>query len=243
MPLLDVWTTSVTVSRQRARNLSRSQVRTQIDRLASGPDLDDDPVLFALSDAARRYPIPLDALGELVAGCEMDCRAQHYATFEELVIYCQCVAGSIGRLSLGVFGSAEPERAGELANTLGVALQLTNILRDVVEDRDVMGRVYLPSDDLARFRCNADASGPTEPLASLIRFEVGRAKERYEQGLQLLNLLDRRSKACVSAMAGIYRRLLERIEHDPLAILDRRVSVPSWEKAWVAARSLAGVSA
>jgi phytoene synthase len=77
-------------------------------------------------------------------------------------------------------------------------------------------------------------------MVDLVRFEVGRAKERYEQGLQLLDLLDRRSKACVAAMAGIYRRLLDRIEHDPLAILDRRVSIPTWEKAWVAARSLAG---
>ncbi|MGH9294939.1 MAG: phytoene/squalene synthase family protein, partial [Acidimicrobiales bacterium] len=100
----------------------------------------DDGVLVALADAAERYPIPLPAFGELIDGCEMDCRQSTYASFEELSLYCRRVAGSIGRLSLGVFGMDGAERRdgqgdGErLADTLGVALQVTNILRDVVED-------------------------------------------------------------------------------------------------------------
>ena len=170
----------------------------------------------------------------------MDCSTNAYATFDELAVYCHCVAGSIGRLSLAIFGSTDPKRATELADTLGIALQVTNILRDIAEDRDVMGRVYLPAEDLARFGCAPDASGPPGPLADLVRFEASRARERYEKGLQLLDLLDRRSRACVSAMAGIYRRLLGRIEREPLAVLERRVSLPTWEKAWVAVRSLAG---
>jgi phytoene synthase len=214
-------------------------VREQIQSLGE-IEHRDDPVLLALGDAARRYPIPLGALDEIVTGCEMDCRHQVYETFDDLVVYCKCVAGSIGRLSLSIFGSSDPDAAPGLADTLGIALQVTNILRDVVEDRDVMGRVYLPTADLERFGCAPDAGGPLSALVDLVRFEAARATVRYAEGLHLLDLLDWRSRACVAAMAGIYRRLLGRIEREPLSVLDHRVSVPSWEKAWVAARSLAG---
>lgn len=217
-------------------------VRADIDALAEGRGVPDDAVLLALGDTMARYPVPAAALHELVTGCEMDCGGTPYATFEQLTVYCRCVAGSIGRLSLAIFGSEDPE-APRLADVLGVGLQLTNILRDVVEDRDVMGRIYLPAEDLARFGCEPDATGPLASLVELVRFEAGRARERYEEGLQLLELLDRRSRSCVAAMAGIYRRLLDRIERDPLAVLDHRVSLPAWEKAWVAARSLAGAGA
>jgi phytoene synthase len=219
-----------------------AEIRKQVESLHA-PQPAGDAVLVALGDAVTRYPIPLGALDELVTGCEMDCRQERYETFEDLVVYCRCVAGSIGRLSLGVFGSTDPDLATGLADTLGIGLQVTNILRDIVEDRDVMGRVYLPEQDLARFGCAADAGGPLPALVDLVRFEAGRAKERYAEGLGLLDLLDRRSRACVAAMAGIYRRLLDRIERDPLAVLDHRVSLPTWEKAWVAARSLAGAGA
>ncbi len=219
-----------------------AEIRAQIGAL--GTDVaENDPVLVALGDAMRTFPIPQDALGELVTGCEMDCGQQRYETFDDLAVYCRCVAGSIGRLSLGVFGSTDPSRAPGLADTLGVALQVTNILRDIVEDRDVMGRIYLPQQDLERFGCTSDASGPRAALVDVVRFEASRAHQRYAEGLELLELLDHRSRACVSAMAGIYLRLLVRIERDPLAVVERRVSVPAWEKAWVAARSLAGVGA
>jgi len=220
---------------------SLGEVRVKLAALESGIAMEDDPVFVALADTIDRYPVQIDALGEIVTGCEMDCRQQRYETFDDLVVYCRCVAGAVGRLSLSIFGSAASE-APELADTLGVALQVTNILRDVVEDREVMGRVYLPAEDLRRFGVAEDATGPIDALVDLVRFEAGRAKERYEVGLRLLDLLDHRSRACVAAMAGIYRRLLQRIEADPRAILDGRVSLPGWEKAWVAARSLAGVS-
>lgn len=223
--------------------IALSGVRGQINAVKEKDVPASDAVLVALVDASSRYPIPLDALFELVSGCEMDCREQHYETFDELVTYCRCVAGSIGRLSLGVFGSSRPDIAPELADVLGIGLQLTNILRDIVEDREVMGRIYLPAEDLERFGCAKDASGPIDALVEVVHFEAARARGRYDEGLELLPLLDRRSRACVAAMAGIYRRLLERIERDPLAVLDHRVSLPSWEKAWVAARSLAGVGA
>lgn len=200
-----------------------------------------DPVLVALADAASRFPLPVAAFGELIDGVEMDVRGTTYATFEDLALYCRRVAGSIGRLSLGVFGSDDPA-APSHADELGVAMQLTNILRDVREDRG-RGRVYLPAEDLERFGCAPDVSGPPDRLSELIAFEVGRAREWFARGLRLLPMLDHRSTACVAAMAGIYRRVLARIERRPLAVLAGRVSLPVWEKAWVAARSLAGVGA
>ncbi len=216
-------------------------LRTAVHEAVAG-EVRDDPVLFALGDAMRRFAVSESVLGELITGCEMDCRQQRYRTFEELVEYCRCVAGSIGRCSLAIFGSSSPETAPELADRLGVALQVTNILRDIVEDRDVMGRVYLPSDDLTRFGCGPDVRGDRQALADVVRFEAARAEAAYAEGFRLLPLLDRRSRACVGAMAGIYHRLLLRIKADPLAPFGTRVSLPAWEKSWVAARSLAGVS-
>jgi phytoene synthase len=211
---------------------------------------DTDPVGVALADAARRFPIPLDGLDELIDGVLMDVRGKTYETWDDLRAYCRCVAGAIGRLSLGVFGTAPGargvERAPEYADTLGLALQLTNILRDVREDAEG-GRVYLPADDLAKFGCSAGFDGPHPPegadFAGLVHFEVRRARALFAEGYQLLPLLDRRSGACVAAMAGIYRRLLDRIERDPHAVLRGRVSLPGHEKAYVAVRGLSGLDA
>ncbi|WP_432055398.1 presqualene diphosphate synthase HpnD [Streptomyces sp. bgisy022] len=211
---------------------------------------DTDPVAVALAHAAERFPIPLGGLDELIDGVQMDVRGATYETWEDLKVYCRCVAGAIGRLSLGVFGT-EPgargaERAPEYADTLGLALQLTNILRDVREDA-VGGRTYLPADDLAKFGCSAGFAAPTPPEGSdftgLVHFEVRRARALFAEGYRLLPMLDRRSGACVAAMAGIYRRLLDRIERDPDAVLRGRVSLPGREKAYVAVRGLSGLDA
>lgn len=206
-----------------------------------------DPVLAALGDAARRLPIPLEAFEELIEGVEADVRGTSYATFDELLHYCRCVAGSVGRLSLGVFGTARPAdmtQASSKADALGVALQLTNILRDVREDL-ASGRLYLPAEDLDRFGCHLDPRLPAGleahdgRLERLVVFEVARAQRWYDEGLRLVPLLDRRSAACCGAMAGIYHRLLCRIAVDPGAALRTRTSLSGWEKAAVALRSLA----
>ena len=221
-----------------------AHARVQLGQVGDRPD---DPVLVALGDAARRLPIPLSAFGELIDGCEADVRGVSYATFEELTHYCRCVAGSIGRLSLGVFGSSDPAAARPLADALGVALQLTNILRDVREDQ-AAGRVYLPAEDLDRFGCallTGDTGGFTDPpdrLAALVRFEAERAGAWYRDGLRLLPLLDRRATACAGAMSGIYQRLLHRIAADPHTALHTRTSLPIWEKVLVAARAIAGAA-
>ncbi len=214
-------------------------------RAATAPDDQSDPVQLALAHAARILPIPLDAFGELVDGCEMDVTGRTYGDLADLVDYCRCVAGSIGRLSLGVFDPPLRERAhaGRLANTLGVALQLTNILRDIREDHE-LGRVYLPKRDLDLFGVELRTlpDGSLDPqdgrLAEVIRFEAARAAGRYDEGLQLLEVLDRRSAACCGAMAGIYRELLARIAADPSIVMRGRASLPTRDKLRVATRAL-----
>ncbi|GAA2760382.1 phytoene/squalene synthase family protein [Actinopolymorpha rutila] len=207
-----------------------------------------DPVLLALADAAARFPIPLDAFDELVSGCEADSCGTRYATFDDLVGYCRCVAGSVGRLSTGVYAPADLTHAMPLADSLGIALQITNILRDLREDRQI-GRVYLPEEDLRRFGCSLDldAAGrladPPNRLAALVRFEADRAETWYQHGLTLLPLLDRRAAACTAAMAGIYRRLLRRIAHDPETVRAARLSLGTGEKLGVAVRALVRRSA
>src|SRR5207245_2708462 len=115
-----------------------------------------------------------------------DVRGVSYATFDDLLHYCRCVAGSIGRLSLGVFGTSDPQQAVPLADSLGVALQLTNILRDIREDY-ATGRVYLPAEDFARFGCALGTDPATDPgqgrLTALVEFEAARARTWYAQGL------------------------------------------------------------
>jgi 15-cis-phytoene synthase len=234
---------------------------------APGADL----LMIALADTNERFPLPSGALGELIEGVRMDVSGVEYEHFEDLVVYCRRVAGAIGRVCLALFvvseraaNSADAER---LADDLGVALQLTNILRDLREDAE-NGRVYLPNEDLRRFGvigggarsesgqagapavlagltrvdagANGQASDEARRLYELMRFEAERAREWFDRGLQLAPMLDRRSAASVLAMAGIYRRLLDRIEAHPERAAHRRISLPAYEKAFVAARSLLG---
>jgi 15-cis-phytoene synthase len=197
-----------------------------------------DPVIAAVADAAVRYPIPLEAYGDLVDGAEMDARGHAYDTFADTELYSRRVAGSIGRLALGVFETSDRPRAEALADDLGVALQLTNILRDLSEDV-ASGRVYLPEEDRTRFGCSLENGRLDGPVELLVAFEAERALGWLERGLTLVPLLDRRSAACVLAMAGAYRRLLEHIAAAPAIVLQARPSLRRWEKGWVLARSLA----
>ncbi|MFE2944746.1 presqualene diphosphate synthase HpnD [Streptomyces sp. NPDC059255] len=235
-----------------AKQARLEETRALLERVRAGEVADDDtdPVAVAVADTARRFPVPLGGLDELIDGVLMDVRGDTYETWDDLKAYCRCVAGAIGRVSLGVFGTAPgapgTERAAEYADTLGLALQLTNILRDVREDA-ANGRTYLPADDLAKFGCSAGfhstVPAPGADFAGLVHFEVRRARALFAEGYRLLPMLDRRSGACVAAMAGIYRRLLDRIERDPGAVLRGRVSLPGHEKAYVAVRGLSGLDA
>ncbi|HEX4082819.1 MAG TPA: squalene/phytoene synthase family protein [Acidimicrobiales bacterium] len=207
------------------------------DLPADADDNTEDAVLVAIAAVDRRYDLPMGAFDELIVGCEMDVTGTAYTTIDDLVAYCRLVAGSIGRLSLAVFGTADRHAAAPIADDLGVALQLTNILRDIVEDRG-RGRVYLPADDARAVGCPPDLDGDPAAVARLVAFEAQRAREWFDRGLRLLPLLDHRSRACVGAMAGIYSRLLRRIQLDPAATTRGRISVPTWEKLTVAGQSL-----
>ena len=206
-----------------------------------------DPVIVALASVERQFALPRDAFIDLIDGVQMDITGTSYESFDELVVYCRRVAGSIGRLCLAVFGSRDPA-ADALADDLGVALQLTNILRDVRED-SLNGRVYLPAEDLRRFGWPPGAAGGAEAiaaassgepgtLAELVHFEAQRNREWYTRGKGLIALLDRRSGACALAMSQIYEGVLERIDARPERILEGRVSLPTLAKTRVALRSL-----
>ena len=245
---------------------------TELGAAEPGALSSPDPVMRALADTYARFSPPPGALGELIEGVRMDVNGVTYERFEDLVVYCRRVAGAIGRVCLPVFGAHDARStagpaAEALADNLGVAMQLTNILRDVREDAE-NGRVYLPAEDLRRFGLIAageergapaalasliargavgpDANGAggdeVERLHALVRFEADRAHEWFRRGLGLAPLLDRRSAACLHAMAGIYRRLLMRIQAHPERALAARMSLPVAEKAWVAARSMLGGS-
>jgi 15-cis-phytoene synthase len=220
-----------------------AELTGQLDRL--GSTVPDDPVLLAVTDVCARFPVPLAAFYELISGVELDVRGSRYDSFDELVHYCRCVAGSIGRLCLGVFGHTGGPVAVEYADTLGIALQQINILRDIREDLRA-GRIYLPAEDLARFavQLELDADGRLVDadgrLTELIRFSADRAARWYSSGERLLPLLDRRSRSCCAAMAGIYRQLLTRIGNKPELVFGSRLSLSGAEKGRIAVRSILG---
>lgn len=212
------------------------QARRDVETLSGADDL----VIVALTDVAKRFPVPMEAFGEIIDGCIADVKGTSYETFDELHHYCRCVAGSVGRLSLGIFGFAEKDKqAPQLADDLGIALQLTNILRDIREDHQ-NGRVYLPQEDLKKFGVAIGEAELSPQFGRLMEFEIDRARDWYATGFKLLPLLDYRSRACTGAMAGIYRTLLERIAAHPDAVLHGRVSLPGSEKAMVAVKALTG---
>lgn len=208
-----------------------------------------DPVFVAVADAARRYPVPLGAFEELVDGVQLDLGEVRIADFEEMVRYCRLVAGSVGRLCLSIFGNSDGtdhDLASMYADQLGIALQQTNILRDVREDLG-NGRVYLPADELdqhgieLRLDDNGTLMDLHAHLAGYLRFACARAEDWYSLGLRLVPHLDHRSAASCRAMAGIYHHLLTRIETNPTLVYDRRLSLGVAEKARVALSALAGV--
>jgi phytoene synthase len=227
-----------------AKTDALSRLRARLGHAAAG----DDPVLLAVSDAARRYPVPIAAFGEMIDGVQQDVDGVRYADFAALTGYCRCVAGTVGRLCLSIFGSGEDPNATLYADQLGIALQQTNILRDIREDL-INGRVYLPADELDRFgiHLELDTSGalvdPDGRLAALIRQAADRAENWYCLGWRLVPQLDSRSAACCAAMAGIYRRLNDRIKANPVAVYDRRLSLTGLEKSRVASGTLLRSSA
>jgi phytoene synthase len=225
-----------------AQRAALSAEREMLEAIAADRPTDPgDPVGIALGWAGERYALPIEALTFLVEGVEFDVEGRAYETFADLVAYCRRVAGAVGRLCVAIFADGQvTDEMDALADDLGIAMQLTNIVRDIREDAE-MGRAYLPTEDLARFGCVVTPGVPPagEEWTGLVRFEADRAAEWFDRGLRLCDHLDGRSAACVLAMTGIYRTVLARVVAAPERVLQTRVSLSPWEKAWVAARSLA----
>jgi phytoene synthase len=186
----------------------RTALETLHRRLDDPPR--DEAMWVALADARSRFPISAHALHDFVDGGLMDLDRQRYDSFDELRDYCAHVAGAVGVACIGVYGADQPQTA----ETLGIALQLINVMRDVREDWE-LGRVYLPQDELAAHGVSEDdiAWGRVTPAwQALMAYQGARARAYLEEGLGLLRSLDRRSAACVGTFAGLYRATLERIE-------------------------------
>ncbi|HUA08303.1 MAG TPA: squalene/phytoene synthase family protein [Candidatus Acidoferrales bacterium] len=228
--------------------------RERIARCVRGEYEDGDAVMQVLAAAVARFAIPEHELQMLIDGCEMDGTVVRYENWDELKRYCSLVASVVGRMCVRIFGF-DDEEALDRADDLGIALQLTNILRDVREDVG-LGRIYLPREDLRRFGiteewlAQRDAVLTSSPQAivdgregwgGLVAFEASRAREYFERGYEVLDYIERRPAACVRTMAGIYERILEKIERDPALPLHARAGLSSTEKIGAMVRAWLGV--
>lgn len=186
----------------------------------------EDPVSQVLAHTVQRYAIPESELQELIDGVELDMRCTRYETWDALRGYCRLVASVVGRMCVRIFGFADSAALCH-AEDLGLALQLTNILRDVREDAG-MGRIYLPAEDLDRFGVSEREvldGRPSPRWRALVDFEVQRARSLFASGMQVLNYIPRRPVVCVRTMADIYAQILDRIAHDPDLPLRTRASL------------------
>jgi phytoene synthase len=213
--------------------LPTTEKRARLEALrAALDDPPDAPTHVALGDARARFGIPRAALEALVDGGLQDLEQTRYATFDELRGYCEKVAGAVGVACVAVYGSSDVEHA----LTLGVALQLINIMRDVREDAS-LGRVYLPQDELDRFGVT-ELGRVTPEWRELMAFQARRARVHLEEGLCLLDSLDRRSRLCVATFAGLYRAQLERMEAHGFDVFGASCRLSAPAKLAVVAREL-----
>jgi 15-cis-phytoene synthase len=213
---------------ERRSRLERYRARAEALPSPAG----EDPVLVALSDAVVRYEIPKEALLDLVTGGLMDVERGRYESWEELREYCRCVAGSVGIACTAIYEPTDGAAARPLAQTLGVALQQINIMRDVPEDWR-LGRVYLPQEELARFGVTEGEIAAGEAglgWRALMELQARRAQDLLSEGLGLLPLLDRRSALCVRSFAGIYRGLLVQMRAREFDVFAERPELSAAEK-------------
>jgi 15-cis-phytoene synthase len=207
--------------------------RTEVANLFAGHP--QHPVTKALAPFIAPYGIDAARLNEIIDGMEMDLAHHRYADFAALKLYCHRVAGVVGQLSASIFGYRNPATLA-YAEALGIAFQLTNIIRDVGEDarRD---RVYLPQDELARFGLDAEdirARRGGEKFVSLMQFQAERAQSYYDLAYSKLAPEDRASQRAGLIMAAIYRTLLEEIRRERFAVLEQRIALTPLRKLWIA---------
>jgi phytoene synthase len=200
------------------------------------------PVMKALMPHVQAYAIEARHLLAVIEGCEMDLQQSRYLDFAGLSRYCQLVAGVVGEVAANIFGRSD-EATTVYAHKLGLAMQLTNIIRDVGDDAR-RGRIYLPGDEMKRFDVKPsdilkrDAPwGYGERFSALMRFQAERAHRTYDAAFALLPEVDRRAQRPGLAMAQIYRTLLREIEADDFRVLHQRVSLTPLRKVWIAMRT------
>jgi squalene synthase HpnC/squalene synthase HpnD len=238
MRLVDDVSDTVGSSGDKQRGLARW--RAALDAAVAG-EVSSHPILPAFADTIERFHIPPRYFHDLISGAEMDLTIAEYPTFDRLREYCYRVAGTVGLTCLHVFGFDDPH-APDLAEKLGIAFQLTNILRDVPKDYE-MERVYLPAEDLAQFgvRPEALARGPLTPeLRGLLEFEAARAWNFYREGVELIPLVHRGARATLWALARIYSSLLRRIETRGYDVFSERVRLGVSEKTGILLRARLG---
>ena len=207
--------------------------RTEVSQSFAGTPR--HPVMQALMPHAAAYGIEARQLNEVIDGCQMDLEQTRYLDFQGLSRYCHLVAGVVGEVAARIFGQTDAQTTA-YAHKLGLALQLTNILRDVGEDA-LRGRIYLPVNELQKFDVKAHEilnRVHSERFVELMKFQAARAHAAYDEALALLPLADRRSQKPGLMMASIYRTLLREIERDNFQVLNQRVSLTPVRKFWLA---------
>jgi 15-cis-phytoene synthase len=226
----------------RARE-SVARWRSDMDRLYAG-DEPDHSETRALRPHVERFRIPRHHLDELLRGIEMDLTQARYPTFQDLAGYCYRVASVVGLICLHIFGDDE-ERGRSYAENLGMALQLTNILRDVGSDHE-RGRIYLPEEDRERFGYTEEALARRErnqAFLELMRFQAARARSFFAAADREADRLDRKRLVAAEIMGRVYRRLLERIEASGFDVFRREIRVPRVERVWIAASTAVAIRA
>jgi phytoene synthase len=193
------------------------------------------PVMQALMPLTTTYAIEQRHLQAVIEGCQMDLNQTRYLDYPGLTRYCHLVAGVVGEVAAQIFGQTQPQTTA-YAHTLGQALQLTNIIRDVGEDAR-RGRIYLPVNELQRFGVTAQdilSGNYSDRFTALMTFQAQRAQDLYDQALALLPAPDRRAQKPGLMMASIYRALLREIELEHFQVLHQRISLTPLRKLWLA---------
>ena len=229
-----------------AKAAGLSAWRAALDRALDG-DYGNHLSLPALHDSVIRYGIPPRYIHDVISGAEMDLSIFSYPSFDRLREYCYRVAGAVGLCCIHVFGFRD-SRSPELAEKLGIAFQLTNILRDIPRDL-AMGRVYLPQDELAQFGFRAGslkewatAPATAREFHALMQFQVARAWQFYREGIELIPLVEADSRAALWALADIYSGILQKIEARNFAVFDKPPArLTTAEKVWTLARARLGL--
>ncbi len=213
--------------------------REEIARLFDGAP--QHPVTRALQPYIAQFHLPQEQFTEIIDGMAMDLTMNRYASFRELSLYCYRVAGVVGQMAAAIFGFDDRQTL-KYAHDLGMAFQLTNILRDVGEDA-ARNRIYLPADEMARFGVSADdilQRRTTEQLHALLAFQARRARDYYAQAFARLPEADRYRQRSGLIMAAIYLSTLDAVEQQGFPVLTRRVRLSPWRKVWLAWRTARG---